>query len=495
MDTLVTTIDAEAPEGRRDEADDALRAERAWRDGELVAAIDAADRALAAGVDPDCRAAAVAAAAAAADGALLDAAARWRGIAETLDGTPGAWACGRAALASALAGDVAAAGRDLAEARRRTPAPAPRGLEVLLAGAEATGEAVRGDVECAARRLAALAAATVPADPLACERWDELAVAAVAAGGDDGTGRAMLGRHSDRPSLRHRLLAAWLDLRAGRLENARRAFGADDGSAVLRRNAVLAAAVAIGLARRSGDDRALEATWHRLAPVVAGADVEPLLLDAWGEMSVGAARVSPADAAFVVDAMRAAVERAGSPAWCVAVGHWWTLQRAVAVQDAAAAASSAKELAGVAADHPLADVYADAAAAWAAVLAGTVDPQSALDATVELAAAGRRWEAAELAGAAGAVCDDPAAARELLGLGRRLRGGDGVRSRSGDGALSDREREVGALVVDGLTQKEIGARLYISPKTVEQHVARLRQKLAASNRAELVAGLRARLGT
>jgi DNA-binding CsgD family transcriptional regulator len=53
---------------------------------------------------------------------------------------------------------------------------------------------------------------------------------------------------------------------------------------------------------------------------------------------------------------------------------------------------------------------------------------------------------------------------------------------------------VGALVVDGLTQKEIGARLYISPKTVEQHVARMRQKLAASNRAALVAALRTQLG-
>ena len=52
---------------------------------------------------------------------------------------------------------------------------------------------------------------------------------------------------------------------------------------------------------------------------------------------------------------------------------------------------------------------------------------------------------------------------------------------------------MGELLLDGLTQKEIGARLYISPKTVEQHVARLRQKLVAGNRAELVAALRAKL--
>ena len=70
----------------RDRADraridsDAGGAEQAWRDGDVLGAIEAADRALAAGTDSDGRAAAVAAAGAAADGALLDAAARWRGV-------------------------------------------------------------------------------------------------------------------------------------------------------------------------------------------------------------------------------------------------------------------------------------------------------------------------------------------------------------------------------------------------------------------------------
>ena len=59
--------------------------------------------------------------------------------------------------------------------------------------------------------------------------------------------------------------------------------------------------------------------------------------------------------------------------------------------------------------------------------------------------------------------------------------------------LSTREREVLQLVAEGRAMKEIGARLYISPKTVEQHVARLRQKLDAGNRAELIGALRARL--
>jgi DNA-binding NarL/FixJ family response regulator len=106
---------------------------------------------------------------------------------------------------------------------------------------------------------------------------------------------------------------------------------------------------------------------------------------------------------------------------------------------------------------------------------------------------GRPWEAAALCLAAAGRASEPATARELLGLGRTLRGRVSPDRAIGRDGLSQREREVGRLVLDGLTQREIGARLYISPKTVEQHVARLRQKLVAANRAELVAALRARL--
>uniref|UniRef100_UPI001BDCBA80 helix-turn-helix transcriptional regulator n=1 Tax=Pseudonocardia lacus TaxID=2835865 RepID=UPI001BDCBA80 len=106
---------------------------------------------------------------------------------------------------------------------------------------------------------------------------------------------------------------------------------------------------------------------------------------------------------------------------------------------------------------------------------------------------GRPWEAAALCLAAAARAADPPTVRELLGAGRTLRGRVSPDRAIGRDGLSRREREVGRLVLDGLTQREIGARLYISPKTVEQHVARLRQKLVAGNRAELVAALRSRL--
>ena len=42
----------------------------------------------------------------------------------------------------------------------------------------------------------------------------------------------------------------------------------------------------------------------------------------------------------------------------------------------------------------------------------------------------------------------------------------------------------------GLTYREIGDRLFISAKTVEHHVARMRSRLDCANRTELLALLR-----
>ncbi len=53
--------------------------------------------------------------------------------------------------------------------------------------------------------------------------------------------------------------------------------------------------------------------------------------------------------------------------------------------------------------------------------------------------------------------------------------------------LTAREAEVLRLVADGLSDREIGARLFISHRTVERHVSNLLSKLDAARRSELVA--------
>ncbi len=52
--------------------------------------------------------------------------------------------------------------------------------------------------------------------------------------------------------------------------------------------------------------------------------------------------------------------------------------------------------------------------------------------------------------------------------------------------ITEREREVLALVGQGLTNDEIGKRLYLSPLTAKTHVSRIMAKLGARDRVQLV---------
>jgi DNA-binding NarL/FixJ family response regulator len=52
--------------------------------------------------------------------------------------------------------------------------------------------------------------------------------------------------------------------------------------------------------------------------------------------------------------------------------------------------------------------------------------------------------------------------------------------------LSEREREVLSLVADGLTNPEIARRLFLSPKTVRNHVSNIFTKLQVADRAHAI---------
>jgi DNA-binding NarL/FixJ family response regulator len=54
------------------------------------------------------------------------------------------------------------------------------------------------------------------------------------------------------------------------------------------------------------------------------------------------------------------------------------------------------------------------------------------------------------------------------------------------GALTEREREVLALVGRGLSNAEVAERLYVSPATAKTHVSHIMTKLYARDRAQLV---------
>jgi DNA-binding NarL/FixJ family response regulator len=56
-----------------------------------------------------------------------------------------------------------------------------------------------------------------------------------------------------------------------------------------------------------------------------------------------------------------------------------------------------------------------------------------------------------------------------------------------DGELTPREREVAALLAEGLTNADVARRLYISPKTAAVHVSNILAKLGMGSRAEVAA--------
>jgi DNA-binding CsgD family transcriptional regulator len=66
-------------------------------------------------------------------------------------------------------------------------------------------------------------------------------------------------------------------------------------------------------------------------------------------------------------------------------------------------------------------------------------------------------------------------------------------SRPASSRLSDREREVAELLLLGMPYRDIGSQLFISAKTVEHHVARIRRRLGADSRSEMLSMLRAML--
>lgn len=97
-------------------------------------------------------------------------------------------------------------------------------------------------------------------------------------------------------------------------------------------------------------------------------------------------------------------------------------------------------------------------------------------------------QAAKAAGASGFVskdwgAHDVAMAVRMVGLGMTM---FPPQSDQPSTLLSQREQEVLTLIAGGSTNREIAAKLYLSPHTVKEHTSALYRKLKARNRAEAV---------
>jgi len=148
---------------------------------------------------------------------------------------------------------------------------------------------------------------------------------------------------------------------------------------------------------------------------------------------------------------------------------------------------------GLAEDDP--EVLAGAAAAHERGARPYQLARASEDAGSALARHGQAGRAGPLLGRAAEIYERLGAARDLAraeavlretGI-RRGRRGARSRPRSGWPSLTPTELSVAALVTEGLSNPQIGTRMYISGRTVQTHLAHIFAKLDISSRAQLAA--------
>ncbi|WP_018331866.1 LuxR C-terminal-related transcriptional regulator [Actinomycetospora chiangmaiensis] len=317
---------------------------------------------------------------------------------------------------------------------------------------------------------------------------------------------------------RHLLLRAWADMAGGDLLAARAGLDAANArpEPVHARDELVAVALEAGLVRRAGDTRGLLAVWSRAREAVLRHAVDLWSLLPIGELAVVAGRLG--QLAWLAPHLQAGDElltALGEPVLWAAPWHWCAFLAAVAADDPPAAQRHAAHLAEGAADvaahaGSLALVLSRAARTWLRVLAGDVDADDVSAVAGSLSDAGMAYDGARLAKEAAVRTSDKRVLAAMLNLARGILAGPTVLPTTEaapaepdapvvvtpsprPGVLSDREREVAELLLDGLTYREIGDRLFITAKTVEHHVRGMRQRLGSESRTDLFADLRASL--
>lgn len=332
------------------------------------------------------------------------------------------------------------------------------------------------------------------------------------------------GQGGDAARPRHFLLQAWALMQLDNADEARLAINEAVKAnhwALTPRDEFLLAALEVGLARRGSDVHGLVLAWDRARAAMMHVAVDLYSLLPWGELMIAAARLRETRrVSHYLQGVWDLLARLGSPPmWAVPV-HWAAVQAALLGESPAELAPHAAALVRASEHSHLAAVLATGGKAWVSVLASRVDASDVETAARGLAAVGMPWEGARLAGHAAAHASERRDMVKLLACARDLHPQSagspsvaGERAEAGDGApslrlvdnaggtaaedasgLSAREREVGRLLLEGKTYREIGEAIYISPRTAEHHVARMRRRLGAENRSDLLVRLRLVLG-
>jgi DNA-binding CsgD family transcriptional regulator len=399
-------------------------------------------------------------------------------------------------------GDLAAAEQMLSGARAGAPTATSTGWRLVTTGLL---QSVRGDGVAGMAPLlqAVTALAPVGRDRIMLDSPAALAALTALHLGELDLADSVLQRATAAdlggPLLRprHQILRAWVAMARGDLAEATAVLDSvGELSADDTRDVYLLHAVRVGIARRASDTGALAGVWAQARTAVAGMFVDLFHLLPLGELLVGAARMQ--DEHWLTPQLQQAevvLGDLGQPALWSAAFHWYGVQAAIAGDRPDALIPHADAISEAAQVSRHAQTLAAAGHTWVRVLGRDVDP-SAINRAVEgLSGIGLRWDASRLAAQAALHSSDRRVSLDMLNLARAAHSGHASTSpspstRSRTSQLTDREWEISRLVVQGIGYREIGERLFISPRTVEHHVASVRRRLGSTNRAEMIETLR-----
>ena len=344
-------------------------------------------------------------------------------------------------------------------------------------------------------------------------------------GGDPVRARSVIGRAvraggdgDEFGAHRHRLLLGWVRMQDGQLAAATSDVNAVAmaESSLHRRDALWSAALQTAIARRTGDSGAMQKQWFAAMEVLAEYSVDLFSLLPLGELWVAAARMRQTDRLqHTLAEAFALLESLGNPVlWSLPL-HWAGVHAGILANSPEDVAPHGQALTAAAAQSAFAKTLATAGRTWLRVLANHVDIDEVTGAARALSQFGLTWDATRLASQAALQTPDGRVSGAMLQLARDLKQTIAVdevagaepaaaaelmsgapragSTRPASSRLSDREREVAELLLLGMPYRDIGSQLFISAKTVEHHVARIRRRLGAESRSEMLSMLRALL--
>jgi DNA-binding CsgD family transcriptional regulator len=437
---------------------------------------------------------------------------------------PDAFVGAAGAIAALAVGDLPAARSALDPQSAGPPTSTARAARSL---AEGLVQSVEVAYPTAVARLGQSITAEQQPTGVAPDTPAALVTLAAMHGGDPVRARSVIGRavraaledgaDTSFATRRHRLLLGWVRMQDGQLSAATAdvasvTTGSDLPSTLHRRDALWSAALQTAIARRSGDSGAVQKHWYAGMEVLAEYSMDLFSLLPLGELWIAAARMHQVDRLqHTLDEAFGLLDSLGNPLlWSMPL-HWAGVHAGILANSPEAVAPHGQALTAAAGSSAFAKALANAGRTWLRVLANHVDIDEVTVAAQALSQFGLTWDATRLAGQAALQTPDGRVSGAMLQLARDLKQASALDepgalsfaaasetphsgpARPASSRLSDREREVAELLLLGMPYRDIGTQLFISAKTVEHHVARIRRRIGAESRSEMLSMLRAML--